>query len=801
MATLSQDVPRPVPEAAGSERLLDWITTVDHKRIGILYLLAALGFFALGGIESLLMRVQLARPESEWMHPEAYNQIFTMHGTTMIFFVIMPLLFGFANYVVPLMVGARDMAFPRLNAFSLWLFVFGGLVLYFSFLAGGAPNTGWFSYAPLTEKPYQLNQNVDYWIVGLLISGVGTIATGINLITTVVKLRAPGMTPARIPVFAWMVVITGVIIVLAFPSLTAAQILLLFDRRLGTSFFDPAGGGDPVLWQHLFWFFGHPEVYIMVLPAFGIISEVVPVFSRKPIFGYVFLVAAGVGIAFYSMIVWAHHMFTVGLGGLAEGFFGAASMIIAVPTGIKIFNWLGTMWGGRLRFTTAMLFATAFIVMFTIGGITGVHFAVVPVDWQLTDTYYVVAHFHYVLGGGTLLAIFAATYYWYPKITGRMLDERLGKWHFWLMVIGFNLTFFPMHILGLMGMPRRAYTYPDKAGWGELNLLQTAGAFVMAVAVLVFVWNLLVSLRRGRPAGDNPWDAWTLEWATSSPPPPDNFATVPAVASVRPLWTLVRSLPPRAGPPAEEGPPALPAIETRPASLRRRPDTGEEPRVARPPVVRADDLALRAVRPGAVEPALAPPAGRTGQALLTRLPTPFVGTLLFIVSEIVFFGALITTYLVYRTHTGGGAAPGDLDVPRTALFSAALFASSATIFVADRRLRRGDDRGFRRWLLVTMALGALFLANQIGEYVRLYDGGITITTNLFASAFYTLTGFHGFHVSVGLIALGTVAFLALLGDFRAGRRRVVAESVSAYWHFVDAVWVVVFSVVYLWALR
>ena len=754
MASIVETYPRPVPRGLRRERLLSWVMTVDHKRIGILYLMTTGVFFILGGLESLLMRIQLATPQAGVISPQTYNEIFTMHGTTMIFLVVMPTLLGFGNYLIPLMIGARDMAFPRLNALSYWLLLFGGLLLYFSFLVGTVPDTGWFSYAPLTERPFAMSRAVDYWIAALIVTSVGTIATGMNMLVTVIKNRAPGMTPFRMPVFVWMSIINSLLIMWAIPSLTAAQVMLLFDRHIGTTFFDVSRGGDAVLWQHLFWFFGHPEVYIMVLPAFGMVSEVVAVFARKPIFGYTLLIAAGIAIAFFSMLVWAHHMFAVGMGPVANAFFGAASMIIAVPTGIKIFNWLGTLWGGRIRFNTPMLFMLGFIAMFTIGGISGVQFAIVPVDWQVTDSYYVVAHFHYVLFGGTAFGIFGGTYYWFPKITGKLLDETLGKWHFWLTLIGFNLTFFPMHILGLMGMPRRVYTYPDNPGWGLLNFLETIGAFIMAASVLVFAWNVFRTLRHGQPAGNDPWDAWTLEWATTSPPPAYNFATVPVVGSNRPL----------------------------------------------------NDYKLAGLPVDYSQPVAQPRSGRDEEKeeqeadFVDRLPTPVLGTLAFISSEVVFFLALIVTYVEYRNRSGG-PGPGDLDVLRTGLFSIALFASSGTLTLADRRQKQGDVRGFRLWLLATIALGAIFLAGQGTEYARMYDQHIMVDTNLFTSAFYTLTGFHGAHVAVGLVMLGVLAVLAFadkLGGSERGRTAVMA--VSAYWHFVDIVWVVIFSVVYLWAV-
>jgi cytochrome c oxidase subunit I len=539
-----------IPEALGGESFelearegwLSWVASVDHKQLGIMYLLGAFFFFLVGGVLALLMRIQLAVPNNHFLSPQVYNQVFTMHGTTMIFLVVVPLLVGFATYMVPLMIGARDMAFPRLNALSFWVQIFGGLMLYFSFatsgINGGAPAVGWFAYAPLNETAYSYGPGVNYWILGLLGIGVGTLTAGINLMATIISMRAPGMSIRRLPLFVWMTLITGFLIVVVMPILNAGLVMLLADRLLNAHFFRADTGGSAVLWQHVFWAFGHPEVYIMVLPAFGIISEVIPVFSGKPIYGYDFVAASTLAIAFLSLTVWAHHMFAVGLGHPFDLFFVICSMAIAVPTGIKIFNWTATMYGGRVRFTTAMLFAVSFIVMFTIGGLSGIAFAVAPIDWQLTDSYFVVAHFHYVLFGGTALAVFAGVYYWFPKITGRMLDERWGKVNFWLTFIGFNLTFMIQHVLGMFGMPRRVFTYPPLPGWEAMNMISTIGAFVLAIAVLVLIFNVAISLRSGKIAGDNPWGAWTLEWATTSPPPPENFTRVPPVRGRRPLWDL-----------------------------------------------------------------------------------------------------------------------------------------------------------------------------------------------------------------------------------------------------------------------
>src|SRR5271166_6000055 len=483
------------PEMVVSEQegLLRWISSVDHKEIGILYFISAMFFFLIGGLEALVIRIQLLAPNLHIIAPETFDQMFTMHGTTMIFLFVMPMLTGFSTYVVPLMIGARDMAFPRLNALSFWIQLFGGVILYFSFLAGGAPNAGWFSYTPLSEKAYSSLAGVDYWIIGLACIGIGTLAAAINFAVTIICLRVPGLTIRRLPLFVWMTLVNSFLMIGALPLINAALAMLLIDRMFNAHVFDPAGGGDAILWQHYFWSFGHPEVYIMILPAFGIISEVIPVFSRKPIFGYEFVAASSVAIAFLSFTVWAHHMFAVGMSHIANLAFGFASMLIAVPTGIKIFNWTATMYGGRIRFTTAMMFAVAFLITFTIGGLSVVSFAVFPLDWQLTDTYYLVAHFHYVLFGGSVFGIFAGFYYWFPKVTGRMLSERLGVWHFWLTFIGFNMTFLIQHVLGLAGMPRRVFTYPDLPGWGAMNLISSLGAFLLGISVLVFIWNIFES--------------------------------------------------------------------------------------------------------------------------------------------------------------------------------------------------------------------------------------------------------------------------------------------------------------------
>lgn len=518
--------------------LHDWLTTVDHKKIGIMYILMAVLFLVLAGVQAIVMRCQLLWAGNDVVGPDTFNQMFTMHGTTMVFFAGMPILAGIANYVVPLQIGARDMAFPRLNALGLWATLFGGLLTYFSFLAGQAPSVGWFGYAPLTQPEFNMGPGVDYWVLGLLVTGIGSVTGAVNLVVTVVCLRAPGMYLRRLPLYTWMAFWANLQILAILPPLTAAFILLFFDRTFDTHFFKVRGGGSPYLWQHLFWFFGHPEVYVLILPAFGMISEIIPVFSRKVIFGYEFVALSTVAIAFISFGVWAHHMFTVGMPRALDMYFSAASLLIAIPTGVKIFNWLATMWGGKLWLASPMLFVMGFMSMFVLGGLTGIMLAVAPIDFQVSDTYFVVGHFHWVLIGGTLFGVFAAIHFWYPKATGRMLNERLARWQFWLLLVGFFLTFGPMHISGILGMPRRIFTYPADRGWEFWNQLSTIGALIQAPSYLIFVWNLLWSLKHGEVAGDDPWNAWTLEWATTSPPPSYNFETIPTVRSRRPLWDL-----------------------------------------------------------------------------------------------------------------------------------------------------------------------------------------------------------------------------------------------------------------------
>jgi len=526
----------PVTQSYRRSWVLEWLTTVDHKKIGILYIVNSFIFFFAAGILALVVRSELAVPGLQFLDERTYNQAFTMHGTIMIFLFVVPVLSGFANYIVPLQLGAPDMAFPRINALSFWFLPLGGLLIFSGYLFGGAAAEGWTLYTPLSSGAYSTGVGTDLWLIGLLLVGTASILGSVNFIATIFKMRAPGMTLFRMPILVWTVLVTATLILLATPVLAAALIELFIDRNYGGSFFDPNAGGNPVLWQHLFWFFGHPEVYIVILPAMGVVSEILPVFTRRPLFGYRAFVFATIAIGLLSFSVWAHHMFATGQVFLP--FFSFMTALIAVPTGVKMFNWLATLWRGSIILATPMLFALGFLSMFLIGGISGVMLAEPPIDFHLTDTYFVVAHLHYVFFGGSVFGVFAATYYWFPKMTGRRLNERLGKLHFWLTFIGFNLAFFPMHFLGIAGMPRRIADYSPDAGWTMWNLVSTAGAFVIALSMLPFLLNVVATFINGERVGDDPWEGNTLEWATSSPPPPHNFDKLPPIRSERPVFDL-----------------------------------------------------------------------------------------------------------------------------------------------------------------------------------------------------------------------------------------------------------------------
>ncbi len=528
---------------------LAWLTTTDHKRIGLMYLFATFIFFILGGVEALLIRLQLAWSNNTLIDGTTYNGLVALHGTTMVFLFVVPILAGFGNYLVPLMIGARDMAFPKLNALSFWLLLFGGIAFYVS-LFFEPPAAGWTSYAPLSDDAYLPGTGIDSWIILIHLTGLSSLVGAINFVATIHNMRARGMGFGRMPLFVWTILIYSYLLILALPSVAAAVTMLLTDRNFGTGFFDVTRGGDPVLWQHLFWFFGHPEVYIMVLPAMGMISEILPVFARKPIFGYKAIAASTAAIGFLSMLVWAHHMFTTPTATVVLAFFMLSSFVIAVPTGIKIFNWIATLWAGSITFATPLLYAVGFVGLFVIGGISGVMMAIFPVDWQLHDTYFIVAHLHYVLFGGSVFGIFAGLYYWYPKMSGRMYSEALGKLSFWVMFVGFNLTFLVQHSAGLSGMPRRIYYYPESAGWEGYNIASTIGSYLLGIGVLITAYNLVRNLKKGRRAGNDPWHANTLEWFTQSPPPENNFDVVPRIRSVEPMKDIRREVAERTGRPA-----------------------------------------------------------------------------------------------------------------------------------------------------------------------------------------------------------------------------------------------------------
>src|SRR6202045_174081 len=662
----SDSIALPRAEAASrplTNALHGWVTTVDHKRLGILYILYALIFLVIGGIEAGIMRIQLMHAHNDFVSPQVFNRMFTMHGTTMIFFVAMPLVFGFANYLIPLMIGARDMAFPRLNAFSFWLTAFGGFLLYFSLVganglygAGNAPDVGWFAYAPLTSRTFSVGHSTDFWTLGLLVSGFGSIGTAINILTTILCMRCPGMSLGKMPLLAWLNLVMSGMVILAISPLPAAQVMLLVDRYLGGHFFDTQAGGSAVVWMHFFWIFGHPEVYVLAIPAFAFASEIIPVFSRKAIFGYPVMVAATICIGFIGMSVWAHHMFTVGMSSSANTFFVLSTMAIAVPTGIKIFNWLATMWGGKIEFKAPMLFCVAFLFQFLVAGLTGIMFGAAPFDWQLGNSYFVVAHFHYVIVGGILFTVFAAFYYWFPKMTGRMCDETLGKLHFWLFLIGFHLTFDFMHIPGILGMPRRIYTYEAGRGWDVWNLIVTIGVVFQAAGILVFVANLLWSKLRGEIAVSDPWDAWTLEWSTTSPPPVYNFAAIPEVKSRRPLWDIKH--------------PEDPDWQYEQGSVLMS------------------------------TPSITMPESDIRWNLPARGPVGMYGL---IAAEAAIFTIFVVAYIFYIGKSLTGPQPHD--VLRVPIFlTICLLSSSLTIHFAVKLLRKGERGSFVLWWFMTIAL-------------------------------------------------------------------------------------------------
>ena len=791
-------------------------------------------------------------PDGKVLSASAYNQMFTMHATTMVFLFVMPMAAAFANYLVPLQIGARDVAFPRINAFGFWCFLFGGIFLNTSWFLGGGADGGWFMYAPNSGTAFSPTHGVDFWALGLQITGIASLTGAINLIVTVINMRAPGMSLMKMPIFTWMILVVQFLLLFAIPVITVALFLLSFSRNFGATFFDVGKGADPLLWQHLFWIFGHPEVYILVLPSFGIVSEVLPVFSRKPLFGYKFVVFSGAAIGFVGWGVWAHHMFASGLGPISVAVFSVATMAIALPTGVKIVNWTMTLWGGKIWFTTAAMFAIGLIVEFTIGGLSGVTHAVAPSDTQQTDTYYIVAHFHYVLFGGAVFGLFAGFYYWWPKMFGKMLSERIGKWNFWFMVIGMNMTFGPMHILGLQGQPRRMQNWtPFRAGEGFFNgafwnLVASIGSFVLAFGVLLFLINVVKTTRNPAKAPLDPWDARSLEWMTASPPKEHNFDAIPTVhaldeffhrkydedetSATSTRWrTTTRSWPPRRNMPTStficrhrltgrsSWPSGYPSWPTESSStccwqlsvavsscwassdghLSRRSPTN-------PTLTHLLRVATRRSWPQLADTALHAPSvhddhGDHGAAHVTStgLSNNKLAMWMFLGSECLLFGGLISTYMLYRGRHTSTVGPSQLfKIPFTSVSSFVLLMSSLTMVLAVSAAQRKDDRNTNLWLTITALLGATFVGGQVFEFTEFYHEGLGFTTSLFGSSFYTLTGFHGVHVTLGIIML--MALVGIISRSKVpGDKAEVVELIGLYWHFVDIVWIIIFTLVYL----
>jgi cytochrome c oxidase subunit 1 len=789
-----------------------WLTTIDHKRIAVLYGVTALVMLVLGGTEALLVRTQLMVPDNNFLTAQQYNEFFTMHGLTMIFLVIMPLETGFfGNFLIPLQIGARDVAFPRVNALSYWVFLLGAITINLGWIWGGLPNDGWFGYANLTESFYSPGLNIDFYDIGLLILGVSSVMSALNFFVTIINMRAPGMTFFRMPMFIWSLLVTTILILLAFPALTVGLIFLFMDRYFDTHYYRVIAGATPILWQHLFWIFGHPEVYIMILPAFGLISEIIPVFSYKPLFGYPMMAYSMILIAFLSYGVWGHHMFATGMGPIADATFSITSMLIAIPTGIKIFSWIATVWGGRLKFSTAYLFAIAFVLQFTIGGLSGVMHASPPIDLEQTDSYIIVAHFHYVLGLGALFAILGALYMYWPKVTGRMLSEKLGKWNFWLAVWSFNATFFPMHFLGELGMPRRIYTYAPHMGWDFWNYWETINAYIILVSFIILAINVFWSLKYGERAPADPWDARTLEWSVPTPPPAYNFATVPTVMARDAFWV------------AKYG--NVEATGLEPSNVAATaPSLVDTTKIHMPaPSLYPVFIALgifgmgigmlvqwyRVVLIGAGLMAISlismtfeyPSWGREDPHAVAEsflgLDSRKVGIWSFIGSECVFFASLISTYMIYKARSSGPFDADILNIPLTSFSTFVLLMSSLLMVLALAGFQRNDKFWGTFWLIGTAIFGCIFLGGQVYEFSDFWlNNGMVFNSNLFSQCFYTLVGFHGFHVFIGVCWLITLAVAGAMGKIDS-KRSLAVEIGGLYWHFVDIVWVVIFTLVYL----
>jgi cytochrome c oxidase subunit I+III len=799
------------------------LSSVDHKTIGLRYLVTSIAFLVIGGVEALLMRAQLARAGEHLLSANAYNQLFSMHGVTMIFLYAAPVLSGFSNYLWPLMLGSRDMAYPRLNALSYWLYLVAGIFLYTSLPLGAMPNAGWFDYVPYASRAYNPGLNVDFYALTMLLLAASTTVGSINFVTTLFKTRAPGMSINRLPIIVWGTLTASISNIIALPALSAAVAMLYLDRRYGTRFYDAAAGGHPLLWQHLFWMFGHPWVYIVVLPAMGIVSDALPTFCRRPLVGYTAVALATVTTAMLGFGVWLHHMFATGIPPLALAFFGGASIVITIPSAVAVFSWLATLWDGKPSYPAAMKFMLGFIALFVIGGVSGVMTAAVPFDWQLTDTYFVVAHLHYVLVGINVFPVIAGVYYWFPKFTGRLMNERLGTWNFWTMFVGMNLLFFPMHIVGLLGMPRRVYTYPAGLGWDIYNLLETIGGFLFAFGVLLFAVNVWISRRRGAPSGPNPWDAPTLEWSTPSPPPPYNFAVLPVIGSRHPLWEdrldegSSRSVLYTGPVLADDGRETFSTtpLDAEPAAIMRMPKDSYRPlALALSAGVIAYGLLfslLWLAGIGAIGVAASAigwlwpdratarlddedtefgqlPVGASG-----RHGVGWWGMVGVVATEGAFFAYLLVSYFYLASMS---ANPWPSEMPRVALpivNTMILIASSLAVIWAESGIRRNRQKRLRIGLGLAVALGVLFLVLQGVEYSR---ESLSATKEAYGSLFYTITGFHGAHVFVGLIMLSVVLVRALRGHFASNKHEAVTN-VALYWHFVDVVWLAVFTTLYI----
>ena len=798
------------------------LSSVDHKTIGLRYLITSIFFLVVGGVEALIMRTQLAHSGERLVSAGAYNELFSMHGVTMIFLYAAPVLSGFSNYLWPLMLGSRDMAYPRLNALSYWTYLVAGIFLYTSLPLGAMPNAGWFDYVPLAAREYNPGLNIDFYAITLLLLAVSTTVGSINFITTLFKTRAPGMSLNRVPIIVWGTLTASVSNLFALPALSAAAIMLYLDRRVGTHFFDAAAGGHPLLWQHLFWMFGHPWVYIVVLPAMGIVSDALPTFCRRPLVGYTFVALATIVTAMLGFGVWLHHMFATGIPPIALAFFGAASIFITIPSAVAVFSWLATLWDGKPWYPAPMKFMLGFIALFVIGGVSGVMTAAVPFDWQLTDTYFVVAHLHYVLVGINVFPVIAGVYYWFPKFTGRLMDERLGTWNFWTLFIGANLVFFPMHIVGMLGMPRRIYSYPGGLGWDAYNLLETIGAFLFAGGIVLFLVNVWRSRTRGRESGPNPWSAGTLEWAVPSPPPAYNFAVLPTIGSRHPLWedrlgegSSRSSL--ADGPVLAQGREtfATSPLDAEPVAVMRMPEDSYAPVLLALSIglvaygLLFSQWWLTAVGVGAAAActvawlwpdeatafagSTSTPFGDLPLGASGRRSVGWWGMVGVVATEASFFGYLLFGYFYLGSMSTN---PWPTETPRFGLplvNTAILLASSVAVWWGERGARAGDSRRLRLGIAIGLGLGALFLTLQGVEYGRETLSG---TKDAYGSLFYTITGFHAAHVLVGLIMLGFVLVRAFRGHFAAKRHEAVTNA-ALYWHFVDAVWLAVFTSLYV----